>query len=277
MRTDVTPVDPEKPVEIADGIYWVGFADLHSKLHCNPYLIRDGDEAVLIDGGSRSDFSSVMIKILQIGINPQHISRLIYQHYDPDLCGSLPNFETIIGRRDLKIISHRANNIFIKYYGGTAPRLCIDAMQREFRFATGRTLTFLRTPYAHAEGSFVTFDHQTGTLFSSDLFGSYDEQWQLFLRLPPTCADCDLSLPCRAGNVACPVVGILDFHRKVMTSEKALKIALQQIQTLPLQRVAPQHGSILDNAADIRFVLHKLEQLTQVGIDGYRNEVLADA
>jgi flavorubredoxin len=270
-------VDYDQPVELADGVYWVGFADEHSRLHCNPYLILEGDEAVLIDSGSRSDFSSVMMKILQTGVNPQQIARLIYQHYDPDLCGSLPNFETIIGRDDLRIISHRANNIFIKYYGASSPRLCIESMNWEFRFATGRTLSFIRTPYAHAEGSFVTFDAHTGTLFSSDLFGSYDAAWELLLRLHPDCAACDLSRPCRLGKPACPLLGILDFHARIMTSTAALRFALDQIAHLPIQRIAPQHGSVIDRAEDLRIVGAHLRALERVGIDQYATEAADDA
>ena len=41
------------PIEIAEGIYWLGYTNNNVGLHCNPYLIREGDEAVLIDGGSR--------------------------------------------------------------------------------------------------------------------------------------------------------------------------------------------------------------------------------
>jgi flavorubredoxin len=268
-------IDYEKPVEIAPGIYWVGFADAHARLHCNPYLIVEGAEAVLIDGGSRSDFSSVLLKILQTGIEPQQIYRLIYQHYDPDLCGSIPNFEAVIGRADLKIISHRANNMFIKYYGVAAPRVCIETMQWQFRFATGRTLQFIRTPYAHAEGSFMTFDVQTGTLFSSDVFGSYDEVWQLFLRLPPECATCAPAKPCIYGHTSCPMLGMMDFHVKVMTSNAALRYALQQVRALPVRCIAPQHGSIIDQSVHIPVIINKLAQLLQVGIDAYVTSVPA--
>ena len=103
-------------VEIAEGIYWVGFYDTQSGLHCNPYLILDHDEALVIDGGSRPDFASVMMKIMQTGIAPKQIQALVYQHYDPDLCGSIPNFEDIIRREDLKIISAAENLMFIRHY-----------------------------------------------------------------------------------------------------------------------------------------------------------------
>ena len=64
------------PIEIASGIYWLGYAADNLGLHCNPYLILEGDEAVLIDGGSRDDFSNVMLKILRLGIKPSQITRL---------------------------------------------------------------------------------------------------------------------------------------------------------------------------------------------------------
>ena len=49
----------DKTVEIAKGIYWVGGDEHNGGLHCNPYLIVDEDEAVLIDPGSVLDFEYV--------------------------------------------------------------------------------------------------------------------------------------------------------------------------------------------------------------------------
>ena len=118
-------LDYNEYIEIADGVYWVGFADKDIGLHCNPYLIVDGGEAVLLDGGSRNDFSTVMLKIMRTGTNPRNIHRLIYHHYDPDLCSNLPHMEALINCPELKIISHYENNIFINYYSAHTPKLDI--------------------------------------------------------------------------------------------------------------------------------------------------------
>ncbi len=136
-----------KPVEIAAGIFWVGYEDDNAGLHCNPYLLVEGEEAVLIDGGSRDDFSRVMLKILRTGISPSKIGHLIYQHYDPDLCGSLPQLEAIINNENLRIISLEGNNIFIHYYSALTPKLDFRAFDNRFVFATGRTLEFYPTPF----------------------------------------------------------------------------------------------------------------------------------
>ena len=93
-------LDYSNYVAIDEGIFWVGYQDSKLGLHSNPYLIVEGDEAVLIDGGSRPDFSTVMLKIMQVGIKPDMIKALIYHHYDPDLCGSISHFEKIIDDKD---------------------------------------------------------------------------------------------------------------------------------------------------------------------------------
>ena len=56
------------PVEVAEGVYWVGAGDLKLKtqLNCNPYLVIDHDEAVLIDPGSPLDFEYVLKNVQKI-------------------------------------------------------------------------------------------------------------------------------------------------------------------------------------------------------------------
>ena len=130
----------ERPVEIAEGIHWIGFYDAQSGLHCNPYLVIDNDEAVVIDGGSRPDFATVMLKILQAGAVPKNIKALIYQHYDPDLCGSIPNFEDIIGQNGLKILSASENMMFIRHYSTSSPLVSLSKINFQFEFASGRRL-----------------------------------------------------------------------------------------------------------------------------------------
>jgi flavorubredoxin len=261
-------IDLESSVEIADGVYWVGFYDEQSGLHCNPYLIVDNDEAVVIDGGSRPDFATVMMKILQTGIVPNQIIALLYQHYDPDLCGSIPNFEDIIKRKDLRIISDSANLMFIRHYSVSTSLLPISKINYQYRFSSGRTLQFTRTPYAHSGGSIVTFDPQSGILFTSDLFGSLGLEWELFLNLKPECMDCVGHARCPAGRNSCPIQDILNFHKSVMPSEKALRYSLEQILDIPFSMIAPQHGSIINNPEIFRYVFELLANLKGVGIDG---------
>lgn len=261
-------LDLEKsPVEISEGIYWVGYTDDNAGLHCNPYLIIENDEAVLIDGGNRDDFSTVTLKILRTGLDPCQISRLIYQHYDPDLCGNLPQLEAIINNDDLQIISHAENNIFIHYYSKKTPKRDFRSIGHEFAFKTGRKLKFFATPFCHSPGSFVTFDEKTKTLFSSDLFGSYDAGWKLYLDLDERCLNCEGAQVCERNGEKCPLEGIKKFHRQIMSSTKALDHTLDVLDSIDAEIVAPQHGSIISSVRDINAVKRHLRSLESVGID----------
>ena len=256
-------------VEIADGVYWVGFADKSAGLHCNPYLIVDNDEAVLIDGGSRNDFGTVMLKIMRTGTDPRKITRLIYQHYDPDLCGNIPHMEALIDNKDLKILSHRENNIFIEYYSTKSNKECIEDLGYTFHFSSGRELEFIRTPYAHSAGSFVTYDTKTRVLFSSDIFGSYDAAWNLYSLIGEKCAVCTPRSSCPDNGVPCQVMGMWNFHKIIMTSTGALRYALKQMEKLDISIIAPQHGSLLHTQRVQEIAKARLSALEGVGIDQY--------
>lgn len=259
----------DRPMRIGDGIYWVGFYEEQTNLHCNPYLIIEGDQAVLIDGGSRPDFAVVVMKILQTGIDPKQIVALIYQHYDPDLCGSMPNMLDICENENLRVISEVTNKIMVKYYIGSGKHRVlktVDDYGYQFTF-NGRTLQFLKTPYAHTAGSIITYDARTKTLFSSDLFGSLSVQWELFLQLDEQCFVCNDYNNCVAGKGYCPLPDMIKFHRIIMPCNKALRYAMNVIKKLDIDVIAPQHGSVLSRRRDVYFIIDKLEQLEGVGID----------
>lgn len=262
----------QQTIEISDNVYWVGFLDENVGLHCNPYLIVDGDEAVLIDSGSRGDFSTVMLKIMRAGTSPSNIRRLIYQHYDPDLCGNVLHMEAVINSPNLKIISHRENNVFISYYAARSPMLCIEEIGLHFEFSSGRRLEFIHTPFVHAPGSFMTYDTKTGVLFSSDIFGSYDYSWSLYTGIDEHCRRCIGKDHCPRTNDRCQLSGIKDFHKRVMPSTKALNYALDRIEELDVSLIAPQHGSILDSGVSRAVVIGHLRSLDCVGFDCFMKE-----
>lgn len=260
----------DRPVQVAQGIYWVGFRDELSNMTCNPYLIIEGKHAALIDSGSRADFSEVMMKVLQTGVDPRKITTLIYQHYDPDLCGSMPNFIDMLDNPNLKIISEKKNNAFISFYISRDHYDLLQSIQSHGYALNlnGRVLDFIATPYSHSPGSFVTYDRKTQTLFSSDLFGSYATQWDLFLKLNKTCYSCRNREDCPNKILACPITDILAFHKEIFPCNKALRFAMSTIKNIPIKRIAPQHGNILCEKEDIAMIIQELECLENVGIDG---------
>ncbi len=157
--------------------------------------------------------------------------------------------------------------MFIRHYAVASKLLSLEDYGYRFRFATGRELRFIPTPYAHSEGSFATFDSKTKVLFTSDLFGSYGSKWDLYLKLDPQCAHCTDYGRCPGGKSYCPLPDLLRFHQRVIPSERILRYALQQLAEIPFAIIAPQHGSIIQGADTIATVWNKLAALEGVGID----------
>ena len=61
---------------------------------------------------------------------------------------------------------------------------------------------------------------------------------------------------------------ILNFHKLLMPSNKALRYAIEKVLQVPFKMIAPQHGSIIKDKEIMRYVLEQLVALEDVGIDG---------
>jgi len=249
----------DQPIKLGEGVFWVGNYS-EGVVRYNPYLIVEEDEAVVIDGGSRFDFPSVMLKILQTGVTPSKIKALIYHHYDPDRCGSLSDFEDLIDIDDLKIISEEQNLVFMHHYNSCSEFLDIKSNSYFFEFKTGRRLQFIPTPYTQGAGSFLTYDTKSRVLFSSELFGSYGGFSDLFLDISKNCD--------KPGSDICPLASIVEYHKNIFSSERALKYALEQAVKVPFTMVAPQRGTIITKMADVLEIANRLSGLKGVGVDG---------
>ena len=79
--------------------------------------------------------------------------------------------------------------------------------------------------------------------------------------------DCVNLSSCPEGKSNCPINDILNFHKKLMPSAKALNYALKKILEIPFSMIAPQHGSVIKDKAIIRYLFEQLTTLKGVGID----------
>ncbi len=239
VRKERESIDFSRPVEIAPDIFWVGNVLDNDPFQCHPYFIRNGKDSILIDPGSMLQIEKIIEKI-SMACDLSDVHYIILHHQDPDLCAAVPKLEQLINRPDLQIITHSRMSVLIKHYGIQAPYYNID--QNNFVIdAGGRRLRFFTTPYCHSPGAFVTYDETSKVLFSSDIFGGLEDSWTFY-------AD---------ENYFKSIEG---FHMAYMPSRDILNYALRKIESLELELIAPQHGSIVRK----EYIAPLIEQMKQM-------------
>lgn len=209
--------------EIAAGIYWVGGCAQDGGLHCNPYLIVDGDEGVLIDPGSVLDFEDVYENVCSI-ISLEKIKYVILHHQDPDFCSAVPLFEKAGAK--FEIVTHWRTQTLVKYYGIQSNYYIINENEFKLTLASGRTLGFVLTPYLHFPGAFTSYDYQSRILFSSDLFGAFSYEWSLYAK----------------GDY---IEKMKTFHEHYMPANSIIRPVMELFLGMEINMIAPQHGSII--------------------------------
>lgn len=223
----MSDIDYDDAVEVAPGVHWVGFHDEIAGLHCNPYLLIDGEEedGVLVDPGSIPHFPIVMRKVINTFL-PTKISSVVVNHQDPDVCGCLPVVEDVIEHDELKVVGHSVALWLVKHYGIRSETYAVDKHGFQLTLKSGRVLDFIHTRHLHSPGAVAMYDRETKSLFSGDLFGATSDNWDLF-----ECPEFPLSME--------------KWHRSVMPPGNLLRDGLDALNGLEIDRILPQHGSVI--------------------------------
>ena len=217
-------MDFTKAIEIAPKLHWVGMYLENDPFQCHPYFIENGEASVLVDPGSMLEFEAVVKKVNIIS-SMKNIKYIILHHQDPDLAAAVPEMEKLIARDDLLVVTHSRMVPLVKHYMITSAYYEID--KHDLKLQDGDLeLQFTTTPYCHSPGAFVSYEPKTKTLFSGDIFGGIEESWEFY-------AQSDYFDKAK------------QFHAEYMPSKDIFNYALSKIEQLDLERIAPQHGSII--------------------------------
>lgn len=237
-------LDISQPIKMAPEIWWVGIVNKDTPFKCHAYLLYDGEEAVLFEPGPLANFPSIFQKVIQI-IPLQSIRYIVLSHQDPDVCGSLPAWEKALASIPVSVVTHSRTAVIIKNYGLTSPLYLIDQKDWSLKLSSGRTLRFIFAPWCHSPGTFMTYDEESRSLFSGDIFGAITYKWSFYA---------DQSY----------VMAMRSFHDDYMASTYHLRYAISKLTTLYIERILPQHGSIID-----RDVLQYIQALrtSRCGLD----------
>ncbi len=233
-------LNPDNAIEIADGVWWVGHFLEGDPFQCHVYLIEHGDQSVLIDPGSKLTFNHTLRKIEQV-TSFSNIRYFICQHQDPDITGAMQIIDNMISRDDAVLATHWRAMVLLRHYGLKVPFWLVNENDWMLDIG-GRKISFTFTPYAHFPGAFCSFDEQTQTLFSSDLFGGFTEGFSL------------------VAKDETYFEALRPFHEHYMPSRDILTFSINELQQNDIKIIAPQHGSIIPNHL-VDFMMEKLKHL----------------
>lgn len=236
-------------------VYWLGIEEAEDErgILTNQYLIIDGDEGALIEPGGFFVFSRVLKNVSSL-IPPTRIKYLMYSHQDPDVVGGLnlwfeyaPLAKLVISELWVRFIPHMA----VLSAGRT---IGIPDKGAEFKLGNSK-IKAIPSHYLHSPGNFSFYDERSGILFSTDIGAAAfpKGEWYLFVE--------------DFGEHAKLMEG---FHRRYMSSTKALRAWVCSVRTLKPEIIAPQHGAIFMGDNVKRF-LDWLESL-EVGMDVFKKE-----
>ncbi len=224
-------------------VWWVGINE-NTAFRSNVYLVKDGDEAVLIDPGHRAYYESVKSAVSNI-IDPKNVKALILCHQDPDVCAAMTDWLDF--NPAIKIVSTPRTHVLLPYYGKTN----YDGFNAgdDVDFALGSTaLKFVECPFMHFPGAFATYDPISGYLFSGDVWAAIDSDWKLVTD--------DFDSHISALNL---------FHKDYIASNVACRGFIEKLQNIQIEAILPQHGSIISKT-DVDAALKYIEELN-CGLD----------
>jgi flavorubredoxin len=221
-------LDIERPTVLFDdgqhAVYWLGITD-ETAFRCNTYLLRDGDQALLIDPGNRSFFPQVKSRVAQL-MKPDEITGLILCHQDPDVSASMVDWLEFNPK--LEVISTPRTHVLLPHYGVSSYRAVNVSDTTIRRLPSGRELRFIEAPFLHFPGAFATYDTTSQMLFSGDVWAALDMNWRLVVE------DFDAHMP--AMDL---------FHLDYMASNVASRGFAEKLVDLEIAAILPQHGSII--------------------------------
>ncbi len=168
--------------KIADGIYRIGSninnGDLFEGLwpipdgvSLNSYVVK-GEKTALIDLVDDWDNApeDILKQLKNIDVEPKDIDYLILNHLEPDHTGWLHGF--LKETKNLKVVvtpkGEKMIRAMFKYEGEIITVADGDTLD-----LGGQVLTFYHAPFVHWPETMVTYQKDTGILFSCDAFGSY--------------------------------------------------------------------------------------------------------
>jgi len=231
-----------KPVELAEGVYWVGAVDWAVRdFHgyetsygttYNNYLILD-DEPTLVDT-VKFDFAEVCIRHIRNIIDPAKIRHIVINHIENDHATGIDKVMALCPGATIYITDKGLKGLS-RFFDLSAWKVRVVKSGDTLNIGR-RTLRFVETPMLHWPDSMMTWVENDRILFSQDAFGQHIASSARFDDEIVTCA-----------SMAMLDDAVTDYYANIlMPFGNIIKSKIAEIAALGIDPaiIAPDHGII---------------------------------
>ena len=230
-------------------VYWIGTAS-EAVLRNNIYLIKDGNEGIVIDCGSKEDFKSTLNRIKQV-MPIKNINRLFINHQDPDVSSGIVDWIKL--NPNIEIMTSPNINVLLKHYGVSDYKYFNTQTNPSLILKSGAILEFIPSPFMHSPGAITIYNKTLKSLFSGDIWAAISMEWELIVQ----------------GDFKEHIESMDFFHKDYIASNKASRNFLINFKNRPINNILPQHGSIITKT-NVKNAMKYLKNL-KCGTDFFRD------
>ncbi len=233
-----------KAVKITDGIYCLpvnlesyqlfeGMWPMPNGISINSYIVQ-GEKTALIDliediDDKPADFEE---ELQSISLDAKDIDYLIINHMEPDHTSWIPAFHKKNPNLEIYLTSKAAG--LLKSFCGIEKNIHIIKDGETLDLGKGKILSFYETPNIHWPETMMTFEQNSGILFSCDAFGSYGTLNEVYFDDQLSTAQHDFFSNEALRYYANIVAGFSSFVSK----------GINHLSALDIKVIAPSHGII---------------------------------
>ncbi|MCO4746359.1 MAG: MBL fold metallo-hydrolase [Proteobacteria bacterium] len=222
--------------------------DVGPEVPCNQHVIIDGTEAMILDPGGHKLYSKVFAAT-KAALGNAKLTHLFLSHQDPDIVAATNGW--LMALPEMQAYCSKLWRRFVAHIG--PDRLLYDRMigieDGGCRIALGNSEVWaIPAHFLHSCGNFHVYDPVSKILYTGDLGASLGEDYRVV-------TDFDAHIQYMEG-----------FHRRYMSSTKALKHWLVLARKLDIETIAPQHGAMFEGREMSQRFLDWIDSL-EVGVD----------
>ncbi len=231
-----------KKVRIADGIHMLtmnvedilfeGIWEIANGVTLNSYIV-EGEKTAIIDGviGWDGVPDTLYNSLKEMGVEPERIDYLIVNHMEPDHSGWISSFKKI--KDDFTIVcTDKAAKMLGSFYGEDKIRVVKEGDTLDL--GKGKVLSFHPVPNVHWPDTMYTYEMNSKTLFSCDMFGAFG-------RMGDHIFDDELT---KEERDFFEEEGIRYYSNVMTTFTPSLRKAIDKAKELEVNIIAPGHGPV---------------------------------